>query len=133
MQLLLTSWDCYEKLKNIKFGLYEKAEPLYIESTAIRKKTVGENHPDYARGLNNMAVLYDLMGQYEIAKMLYVQAIEIRKKTLGENHPDYAYSLINLAATLDNMGEKEQSEQFLLQAREIKKKHWEKDPAILLA
>jgi hypothetical protein len=39
-------------------GNYTAAEPLYKEALAIRKKVLGENHPDYARSLNNLASLY---------------------------------------------------------------------------
>jgi hypothetical protein len=41
-------------------GNYTAAEPLYKEALAIRKKVLGENHPDYASSLNNLASLYKL-------------------------------------------------------------------------
>ena len=56
-----------------------------------------ENHPDYAISLNNLALLYESMGEYARAESLFRQALEISKKTLGEAHPDYAHSLNNLA------------------------------------
>ena len=63
----------------------------------IRKKVLGENHPDYANSLNNLASLYQAQGDYPRAEPLFRQALEIQKKVLGENHPDYAGSLNNLA------------------------------------
>ena len=51
---------------------------------------LGENHPDYATSLNNLAVLYQARGDYAKAEPLHRQALEIRKRVLGENHPDYA-------------------------------------------
>ena len=59
---------------------------------------LGENHPDYATSLNNLAGLYQAMGDYAKAEPLFRQALEINKRALGENHPDYATSLNNLAA-----------------------------------
>ena len=47
--------------------------------------------------LNNLAALYQDMGDYAKAEPLFRQALEIRKQALGENHPDYANSLNNLA------------------------------------
>jgi tetratricopeptide (TPR) repeat protein len=38
-------------------GNYSKAEPLYLQSITIDKKILGENHPDYATTLNNLALL----------------------------------------------------------------------------
>ncbi|MBK6877859.1 MAG: tetratricopeptide repeat protein [Ignavibacteria bacterium] len=44
---------------------YEKSESLYLEALRIDKTTLGENHPDYATGLNNIALLYEKTGNYE--------------------------------------------------------------------
>ena len=38
-------------------GKYDEAEPLHKESLAIRKKALGEEHPDVAQSLNNLALL----------------------------------------------------------------------------
>jgi hypothetical protein len=93
-------------------GLYDKAEPLYIQALLIRKKALGENHPDYAQSLNNLALLYKSTGAYDKAEPLYQQALLIRKKALGENHPDYATSLNNLAGLYDSMGTYDKAEPF---------------------
>ena len=79
-------------------GAYDRAEPLFRQALEITKKALGEEHPDYATSLNNLAVLYRAMGAYDRAEPLYRQALEITKKALGEEHPDYATSLNNLAA-----------------------------------
>ena len=83
---------------------------------------LGENHPDYATTLNNLAELYRNMGQYEKAEPLYSQALEIRKRVLGEGHPDYALSLNNLAELYKDMGQYEKAEPLYLQALEIRKR-----------
>ena len=38
-------------------GKLDEAKPLYKESLAIRKKVLGEEHPDVAQSLNNLAQL----------------------------------------------------------------------------
>ena len=43
-------------------GDYARAEPLYRQALEIRKKALGENHPDYAASLNNLATLYQIRG-----------------------------------------------------------------------
>ena len=91
-------------------GQYEKAEPLYKQALEIRKRVLGEDHPDYASSLNNLALLYRDMGQYEKARPLLQQALEIRKRALGEDHPDYAISLTNLAELYEHMGQYEKAE-----------------------
>ena len=42
----------------------------------------GEENPSYANTIDNLAVLYEDMGQYEKAMPLYIQAKEIREKVL---------------------------------------------------
>ncbi len=71
-------------------GLYALAQPWYQQSVSIVKSRLGENHPDTATSLNNLANLYLHQGKYEQAEPLYIQTLELRKQFLGENHPNYA-------------------------------------------
>ena len=48
---------------------------------------LGENHPDVASSLNNLAVFYQSQGKYEEVETLYLQALELTRETLGEHHP----------------------------------------------
>ena len=50
-----------------------------------------------AVALNNLAWLYDTMGDYAKAEPLYQRSLAIREKALGPTHPDVARSLHNLA------------------------------------
>ena len=74
-------------------GDHAAALPLCRQALEIRRTALGENHPDYAGSLNNLALLYHSMGDYAAALPLLRQALEIRRIALGENHPDYATSL----------------------------------------
>ena len=44
-------------------GAYDRAEPLYRQALEITKKALGEEHPDYATSLNNLAALYQRNGR----------------------------------------------------------------------
>ena len=102
-------------------GLYAKAEPLYFQTLAIYKETLGEKHPTYATGLNNLAIFYENQGSYSAAEPLFRQALEITKQALGEKHPDYADGLQNLANLLQTRGFYAQAEPLLRRAIEITK------------
>ncbi|KAF0199250.1 MAG: hypothetical protein FD167_5789, partial [bacterium] len=67
-------------------GDYSKAELLFIETLNIRRKVLGENHPNTATSINNLAGLYNDKGDYAKAEPLLIRALEIYRKTLGENH-----------------------------------------------
>jgi tetratricopeptide (TPR) repeat protein len=64
-------------------GRFTDAEPLYLQAMEIRQVQFGENHPEYASSLNNLASLYHSMGRFADAEPLYRQAMEIRQLQLG--------------------------------------------------
>ncbi len=99
-------------------GQYRLAEPLYKQSTEIRRTALGEDHPDFATSLNNLAGLYYSMGRYEEAEPLYKQSTEIRRTALGEDHPDFSQSLNNLALLYYSMGRLEEAEPLMRKALE---------------
>ncbi|MEI6712784.1 MAG: tetratricopeptide repeat protein [Verrucomicrobiota bacterium] len=78
-------------------GQYERSLEATNKALDLAQKTVGEDHPDYAISLSNLARIYDIRERYEDAKGLYEKALAIQEKALGPNHPDVATSLTNLA------------------------------------
>ncbi|MBL1201632.1 MAG: tetratricopeptide repeat protein [Nostoc sp. GBBB01] len=97
-------------------GLYAKATPWYEQCLRIIKKRLGEEHPDFAQSLNNLALLYKSQGRYSEAEPLYLQALTLRRKLLGEEHPDVAQSLNNLALLYKSQGRYSEAEPLYLQA-----------------
>ena len=87
----------------------------------MTKSTLGGNHHDFARNLNNLAGLYVSQGRYEEAEPLLKQALELFKSNLGENHPDIATSLNNLAELYQIQGHDDKSELFHKKALELRK------------
>jgi tetratricopeptide (TPR) repeat protein len=91
-------------------GQYEKAIPLALRIYTLARQHFGKNHPDFAAALNNLAVLYDRIGNYTQAERLYWRALAIKRTTLGEIHPDVAASLNNLAVLYTSLGDYKQAE-----------------------
>ena len=60
-------------------GRYTDAEPLYQRSLEIRKKSLGEDHPDVATSLNNLALLLWRMGRLEEAVPYQERATKIHE------------------------------------------------------
>src|SRR3712207_7795624 len=48
---------------------------LYERALAIREKVYGEEHPDTAQSLNNLAALLSDQGSYQEARPLYERAL----------------------------------------------------------
>ncbi len=65
-------------------GQYEKAEPLYLESKAIREKALGRENPAYAESLQNLAGLYQVMGKYEKAQLLLLEGSTVNMRLIEQ-------------------------------------------------
>ncbi len=76
---------------------------------------LGENHPDVATSLNNLAGLYEFQGRYKEAEPLHLEALDLHKRLLGENHPDVATSLNNLAGLYESQGRYKEAEPLYLE------------------
>jgi len=103
-------------------GAYDKALPYYVKVMKIRKKVLGEEHPDTAISYGNLAGLYRSKGEYDKAEPLYKKALEIYKKVLGEEHPSTATSYNNLAELYSSKGEYDKAEPLYKKALEIGEK-----------
>ncbi len=88
---------------------------------AIRGELLGEDHDDYAQSMNNLATMYQAMGEYAKAEPLLRCAEEISRSVLGEHHPDYASSLNNLASLYQDAGDYAKAEPEFRHAMEILK------------
>ena len=65
-----------------------RAEPLMHQSLEITEKTLRPDHPQLAKVLNNLGVLYESIGAYEKAEPMYLRSLEIQRKILDPEHPD---------------------------------------------
>ena len=84
--------------------LYKEAEYWYKQCLDIIKKRLGEEHPDVASSINNLAYLYNIQGKYSEAETLYKQALELTKKLLGEYHQYVANSSNKIAVIYHDQG-----------------------------
>jgi tetratricopeptide (TPR) repeat protein len=82
-------------------GNYERAEALFLQALKLRQRLLGDNHPDVASSLNNLAKLYYSQGKYDQAEPLYLQALNILEQSLGGNHPNTVRVRENLANLRD--------------------------------
>jgi len=111
LQVLDIAWD--------RFARFETG--LCLEALEIWRKVLGEEHPWYATNLNNLAVLYQHMGEFAESARLHRQALTVRRKVLGDQHPDTAQSLSNLADLHCLMGDLAGAEPLYRQALTIRR------------
>jgi tetratricopeptide (TPR) repeat protein len=70
---------------------------------------LGPEHPDVATTLNNLAGLYESMGDYEKALPLYQRALEIYEKSLGPKHPNTIIVRNNFMQSANNREDKKEN------------------------
>jgi CHAT domain-containing protein len=85
----------------------------------MRRKLLGEEHPDVANGLNNLAGLLRTRGDYAGAESLFREALAMQRKLLGEEHPDVATSLNSVAGLLRTRGDYAGAESLLTEATAV--------------
>ena len=68
-------------------GQYARAVAVGKKALKVAEESVGPDHPDVAKSLNNLAGLYDTQGEYAAAEPIYKRALKIREEALGPDHP----------------------------------------------
>lgn len=102
-------------------GRYDEAEVAYRRALAILEDALGDDHPDLARPLNNLAGVY--LDRDDIqARNVLARSLAIKEKTLGPDHPNVAYSVENLAIVYRNLGNYAQAESLHMRALAIREK-----------
>ncbi|MEH2006193.1 tetratricopeptide repeat protein [Nostoc sp.] len=103
-------------------GSYTQALPWREQCLSAARERFGDEHPDGATSLNDLAGLYDSQGRYSEAESLYIQALSMRKRLLGDEHPNMAISLNNLAELYRLQGRYNEAEPLYIEALSIKKR-----------
>jgi tetratricopeptide (TPR) repeat protein len=92
-------------------GRHREALPLREQVRDIRRKVLGEEHPDTASSYNNVAFNLNAQGRYNEAAEVYQKALAICRKVLGEEHPDTAYSYNSVAFNLQAQGRYQEAQE----------------------
>jgi hypothetical protein len=66
-------------------GEYSKALPLLEETLTLRKKVLGEEHPDTLASMNNLGGLCYWMGDSLKAYEIFKDAHEVSSQVLGDH------------------------------------------------
>ena len=89
-----------------ELGDYEQARPVLEQALAIRRRTLGGNHPDVATSLMNTARLLSLVdGGDSAAVPMQREALALRRRLFGNDDPRTADALYALASALHVTGD----------------------------
>lgn len=77
-------------------GLYPEAQGQLERSLELRRRLLGESHPDLVDAMDDVAHLYYLQGKYELAEPLIGKVVEIRQRVAGDEDPDTLSAMSSL-------------------------------------
>ncbi len=103
-------------------GLYTAAEPHLRAAQSIRKRVLGDEHPDVAQSLYDLGELFFGKFDYDAAEPLYRQALAMRRKLLGEDHRDTLLSAYSYAFVLNRQWKLEEGETLVRKTLETQKR-----------
>jgi tetratricopeptide (TPR) repeat protein len=93
-----------------------------LQVIEIKKKVLGDEHPDTLVSIGNLALTYQNQGCFREAEELELQLIKTPKRVLGEEHLNTLMSIGNLAAIYQNQGRFREAEELELQLIKTRKR-----------
>ncbi len=91
------------------------------QALAIDLQAYGETHPNVARDLNNMGLVWHARGDFAKAIDRFEQTLAIRRQPSGEHHPNVA---IVLGLAWETRGDPTKAIDYFEQALFVAKKYW---------
>jgi tetratricopeptide (TPR) repeat protein len=78
-------------------GIYPEAQRQLEKALGLRRRVLGDEHPDTLIVNQDLASVYSKQGEYSKAETLCSKTLEIQRRILGEQHPDTLTSMSDLA------------------------------------
>jgi tetratricopeptide (TPR) repeat protein len=79
---------------------FDGARQYYEAALQTRREQLGDEDPEVAMVLNNLANAQQRLENLDLARSLHEEALSIRERSLGPDHPDTAMSHNNLGSVL---------------------------------
>ncbi|KAL8366190.1 hypothetical protein RB595_004790 [Gaeumannomyces hyphopodioides] len=102
-------------------GRWREKEPVDERAYGLRKRVLGDKHPDTIRSMAELATTYDNQGRYDEAEKIYVKVLALRRDMLGDKHPDTIRSMASLATTYHNQGRYDEAEKMDMEALALRR------------
>jgi tetratricopeptide (TPR) repeat protein len=83
-------------------GDFASAKAAAEQYLSIAQTRHGNGHPMYAKGLYDLAIANENLGNYQLAEPLYLRSIAIAERQLGSEHPGLINALNGLASLYES-------------------------------
>lgn len=97
-------------------GAFERMVDAVRRQHDIRRRLLGEDHPETADSLNDLGLVYQDLGRLDDAEAPTLAAYETLRRVLGAEHPDVANTANSMARLAWLRGDMERAGQYLREA-----------------
>ncbi|TVQ51545.1 MAG: serine/threonine protein kinase, partial [Phycisphaerales bacterium] len=101
-----------------EIGLLDRATAPQVEALDLRRRVLGDEHPDTLTSISNMGGVLYHHGNYAETKRYLREALETRRRVLGDEHPDTLTSINNMGLLLRSQGKLAEAEPYWREAME---------------
>ena len=103
-------------------GVYPEAQRQWERAVELRRRVLGQDHPDTLTSMNDLADAYRVQSAYKQAEPLFTKVLETRRRVLGEDNPATLSSINELASLYLDQGRDAQAEPLLVKALELQRR-----------
>ncbi|KAM0348450.1 hypothetical protein ACHAP4_010965 [Fusarium culmorum] len=113
-------------LQRVSYFLYERGrwrekEPVDSRGWDLRRRKLGEKHPDTISSMADLATTYHQQGRSDEDEKLKDEVLDLRREALGQKHPDTIWSMAELAATYHQQGRYDEAEKLHNEVLELRR------------
>jgi len=121
-------------LSNLGIALRDAGELVesietFTRALSIREESLGREHPDVGKNLNQLGWTYSLAAEFDLARECYKRGLQIRERRFGPDHAEVAASLNNLAILEKTIGDYSAARQLYSRALTIHESVYGRDHA----
>ncbi|KAL8299086.1 hypothetical protein RB593_009138 [Gaeumannomyces tritici] len=102
-------------------GRWREKEPVDERAYGLRKKVLGDKHPDTIWSMADLATTYGCQGRYDEAEKMHMEVLVLRRDVLGDKHPDTIRSMAELATTYHNQGRYDEAEKMQVEVLALRR------------
>lgn len=106
----------------LELGIYPEAQRQLERTIELRRRVLGDDHPDELTSLRSLATLYLNQGKFAQAEPLYKRVLEVQRRVLGEQHADTLQSMFDLGVAYEGEEKYAEAEPLFTKVLEARKR-----------
>ncbi len=105
-------------------GLLDRGTPAQNEALDIRRRMLGDEHPDTLVSINHAGRLLNARGKLAEAEAHHREALEAGRRALGDEHPVTLYAMMDLGVVVEAQGRHAEAASIYNEALNLSRNVW---------